>query len=495
MILLGIAFLVLGLLLFPLAYRGRISARGQFCRKCTFDLAGSPIEDEGNKCPECGEPIHTQTSRRTSLRRSSGTGLIAAVVLLLAGLSGIGFGITGNSAAVYATMPDAVIVRLSTFGSDGALDDLVLRLTRTPPLSPVHWDSLVERALAHQADSATTWDPRWGEVLYQAAVNGQMSDDQLKQYALNGITNIARIRDRAQQGADGLGYKIISLPSRTHGITGGKTGYQMAVAVKQTGIVEQAPLNQIFGGTTKFSYEIEIANHAASWSRSMGGRIQTEISRPMFDADPGTELTAFIEYEIKMTRISDDSTVFIESTRIEQAVTVLDRDTPVVGFIKLPPARLLTCEHSVSPINLVNPIPEAAPSYGMTVLVCHLYLVGLIEPVAFRASFVFEDEEVEFGTMSAQGTPAKTNVQMLIWRVSQEERAAAQHTITRLLEQGRVDIILRPDPSIAIDNPDIQQIMGLTLRFKDVPINTVLSESAVWNVQRGVSIDASCKSN
>ena len=50
MLAIGLTLLVAAIILLLLALRGRTIARGRFCRKCRFDLAGLTAPAA---CPEC----------------------------------------------------------------------------------------------------------------------------------------------------------------------------------------------------------------------------------------------------------------------------------------------------------------------------------------------------------------------------------------------------------------------------------------------------------
>lgn len=496
MIIIGILCIVIAILVLPFAWRGKVVARGQFCRKCRFDLAGSPMDSIDDKCSECGRVIHTQTSRRTSLRQSSRAGLILSVVILLFGITSAGIGISGNSAAIYAQMPDGIIVRLTVIGSDDALDDLVLRLSRTTPLSNAHWGQLVTSGLAHQAQTTSPWDPRWGEVLYTATVDGHLSEHQLKQYVLNGFTHSVRIRDRVHQGDQGVGYKLSSMQERLSGLTGGSTGYNLRIAVNQSGVVGRTPKYKDMGGGVSHLIEIKARSGTQNWTQSLSSRIQSAwLNRPMFNVEPGSVVEVYVDYEVQMTRKSDDSTVFEHYYRAEQAITVLSKTTPIVQTITPSPEQLAECGHSLSPINLINQLPETVPSYGIYVMAAHLSLEMLSEPFAFRAYFVIDTEEIEFGTMNGIVDPTVTSIHVIHWQVNQANQEAAQRTIGRIHANGRVDIVLRADAIAAIDNPDIQQVLGLTLRFDDVPVESIVSDSNLWTVRRDSKVAATCQSD
>ena len=179
---LAIILLLASFAVLAIALRGRLTARGLFCRKCHFDLQGLDPARDNPACPECGRDLTQPGSTRPILRRVHRPGLVLALLMLTAGAVLTALALTPRGPAFYAALPDGQLLLLNRLGVDDALTELVDRTTRTPPLSDAHWRAIIDRGLAHQDDTAALWDPRWGQILAHAFVQKRMTEDQLQGY-------------------------------------------------------------------------------------------------------------------------------------------------------------------------------------------------------------------------------------------------------------------------------------------------------------------------
>jgi hypothetical protein len=55
------------------------------------------------------------------------------------------------------------------------------------------------------------------------------------------------------------------------------------------------------------------------------------------------------------------------------------------------------------------------------------------------------------------------------------DQSIDEAVIQSMIEAGKVTIEIRPDPSVAESSVDIREILGVTLRFENVPIATTES--------------------
>ena len=488
MILIGITIIVLGLFLLPLAWRGRISARGQFCRKCKFDLAGLPMESTRDKCPECGQAIHTQTSRRTTLRRSSRVGLVTAVVLMLAGLTGTGIGLTGNSAAIYAAMPDGIIVRLSTLGSDGALDELVVRLTRTPPLSDAYWDTLIDHALKVQADPLAPWDPTLGEVLADAWITDRLSEEQIKQYLQHAVNIEILIRDKIRQGSSKIPCKIEATSGRIHAVNSTQTGYSLEIKVLGTTIASEPERKYGPLGTPLRigTFGVNVPAQGSSWSSGSAFGIQP-ISA-LVNAEPGTEIDVTVNCQFLLTGNAIEEPEPFKTISFTQPVRVIAPDESLVGLINDPDHASMLCKRlQVSQIRVLEELNTDrqgwTPILGFSTMVTD----GYPDPVSFRVFLRIDDQEVEIGYHIHEQSFGGSFGSSVSWSVDPEKIEESEHAtkiLSRLKELGKADVILRTDPTIAESDTSINEILNASLIYYDVPIEPVGTYQLIWNSSR-----------
>lgn len=494
MITLGIILFVLGSLLFFFAWRGRVAARGQFCRSCKFDLAGLDIDSSIAKCPECGSEVHQESARRKLLRRRSRLGLAAATLLLIGSITTLGVWSSGNASVILGVMPDSIVLQLTDIGMDAALDELVIRVSRSPnPMTPNQINRATEMGLANQSDLLVGFDPRWGEVLYITCVAGQMSDEQLKNYMLNGVTVDVLIRDRVHQGANKVNALMKISTARMDAVIGGYTGYSVTAKWVADGVVDQPARKS----SPSFSPSALVsAPGAGGWHMNSapspivptGGALNGEI---------GSKLLVYTEYELVLSASSDqypaslnippqsfEGKLVLGRYTVEHEVEIIDPDEPIVPLIDDPElAELAYDAIMVLPVRVVQHLPADQKKSRMLALSMSTQTLNLPETIAFRVFIRFDDEELEIGRWINQGPQSGTHMTGVQWGVDPNEPYA--HELTkRLIERGRVDVILRTDADLAQYMPEIKQVLDLTMIFKDVPtepatnVSTMSSSSA-----------------
>tara|TARA_R110000782_G_scaffold101029_14_gene187604 strand:- start:2196 stop:3107 length:912 start_codon:yes stop_codon:yes gene_type:complete len=133
MLAIGLTLLVAAIILLLLALRGRTIARGRFCRKCRFDLAGLTAPAA---CPECGRDLQVAKATRAQLRAFRRLPAAAAMVLLLLASAAL---LTASPAVrtwILPRVPDAVLVWLHRADLHGASDEVVTRLSDARTLRP-----------------------------------------------------------------------------------------------------------------------------------------------------------------------------------------------------------------------------------------------------------------------------------------------------------------------------------------------------------------------
>ncbi len=496
MFILGLALITIALILLPSAWRGRIVGRGQFCRKCKFDLTGSPIDTQGNKCPECGQPIHTQSSRRTTLRRSSRFGLIASLVLLLAGISSMIIGISGNTAIIYARLPDTAIVHLSTLNSEGALDELVNRITRTPPLSDAHWNILIDHGLKIQTDPLAPWNPILGEVLADAWITNRLTDEQVNQYLDHALDIQFLMRDRLVRGSTEIKLLARITPAKIHSLNGTETGHALKIGIVSSSIGTEPSRHYRPDGKPLWISHTGISVPGSNGHWSYTSAVDIRPIAPKLMAQPGTEVPITINLELALESSSFSSTENPEGTirhyksmTINRFVRIIEEGTPLVDMLTDSLSVQHLKEHyTISAVRVLDePHPDReswTPILGFSIMTSD----GFPEPLAFgvfiRIADGTENREVQIAKIiheqkSGKGIHATTAT----WNADPDDPEASSQAADMLAlikTVGRVDVILRPDPTIAESNPTIDHILDTTLIFRDVSVELVDTYGQIW---------------
>ncbi len=193
----GTASLIGGLLVAFWAWLGRPINDHPVCQTCQFDLVGNIIS---SKCPECGAPLTTrhaiQPGARQRRKKMIATGLLISAVGL-ASFAMLGWQ-QANQIDWQKAKPFTFLLweaNRSGQTADAAIGELERRISDDELTGP-QVATLVESALRIQRDHARPWDARWGNIVGQAALDGQITEAQWTQYAQHGLHNAFNLRVR-----------------------------------------------------------------------------------------------------------------------------------------------------------------------------------------------------------------------------------------------------------------------------------------------------------
>ncbi|RMH25269.1 MAG: hypothetical protein D6692_11465 [Planctomycetota bacterium] len=479
MLWLGLTLTALALALLILGLRGRVIARGTFCRKCRFDLAGL---DAAGACPECGATLDADKATKSHLRRRS-PWLVAVAVLLLAG--GIALPIAGGritTTNLYQKTPAWLLLPMERLGFDGALTQIAVR-SRSERFSDANWEDLIARALAHQADRSVPWDPRWGDVLAEAIADQRLNEQQLAAYFRNGITTVVTFRTQIPADAKWLPVNVSWIQDRIHrtapmvwsGPASGRwTGLSVEHAFGSTGVVGLAQTERDGGGDLSTDFFVP---WAATNSNTMSTRV---LLRWDPGGQPPDQIKVFIETRtiVREGSIPQGShqqrgPVLAElgPHRVEQMVTVLPPGTPVVSMItdetaaadirstaQLSTLFLPTDEHPEArypaslQIRLSAPTTTAGGAISGT-----LYLIN-------------DGAEHRLGSASVpNGASITVSINPLLGR-PQQDTERLESLLNAAANRGQADFVFRSDVNAATNDALIDKVVDVTLRFNDVPV-------------------------
>lgn len=185
--------LVVAIVLFVLGRRGRRVDDHPLCRRCGYDLIGTPGAE---RCPECGGAL---TTVRHGNRRPR-IGLVwAAIALLLVSLIITGYG--GNRVVREVDWQRVKpqwwlrhdLASTNANQRDSAEAELRRRYSEHK-LSPESTRALIESMLARQADPAGTWSSSHdGDYLYDLRQIGLVSDEQWIRFHLHAFEPRLRV--------------------------------------------------------------------------------------------------------------------------------------------------------------------------------------------------------------------------------------------------------------------------------------------------------------
>jgi hypothetical protein len=212
--------LVVGVLLFITGWRGKVINDHPICRACRFDLFGLDARDA---CPECGADLTRPKSRRIGQRERSRPMIAIGLLMLVLALS-VGGGaayhqLTATNWQQYkpvwwlmneadqapGTVSDLALVELVHRQGAGKLDQ---KQTQT----------LISKALKHQADANRQWQVGWGTFIENARANKQVTDAQWLQYATNAVADTFVLVPRSKiDHAHRIPYQVVWQGARVSG--------------------------------------------------------------------------------------------------------------------------------------------------------------------------------------------------------------------------------------------------------------------------------------
>jgi len=197
---------LLGAALLAGAIRGRVVSRNPHCRKCRFDLIGLALDGDAARCPECGRTLRDPRAIRVGLRKKRPLLGALGAFLILVPVALVGLAIASAARPnINAYKPDFWLLIEARTASPatipGQLSELLSRV-QAGSLSQPRTATLIERALAVQADMAGGWAVNWGDILDYAAANTLLTPEQLEQYARHSPQWSVSLRQRVLEGTD-----------------------------------------------------------------------------------------------------------------------------------------------------------------------------------------------------------------------------------------------------------------------------------------------------
>lgn len=467
----GLILLLLALATGVLALRGRVVARGRFCRRCRFDLAG--LTDPAT-CPECGRDLARPGSVRPRLRRASRLGLALAAVLLVAGISVTAVAATDNTARLFAALPDRVVLTLHALGADAAFTEIVTNRLMPPDRLPdAVWEALIEEALALQADESRAWDARHGEVLSVAMSLDRLTDKQATAFVRAALATSTAFPEAIRHGAAAAGVEVncytsdrVAALNAVPSASKGGDRLSVWITIRRAGARSPARvtvLNSEWGGTLSIP--------AGSGRSSTSPQVRVPLNGLDWSAvDPGADLTLFVEYTIAV-RARSGITVAAWTQTDEGAVRVLPAESVLVRTNTDPEvvASFTANAHvRLAPIYLPPRGKRYVDRDGVELAKSNLMTSRLPVGLAGDLVVIHDGRETPICAVTA-----RAGLYMGSKTISWDYDPSAEIDEAMLqswLEAGSVTVELRPVPAHAEQDRVIREILGVPLRFESVPV-------------------------
>ncbi len=200
-----VAMLLVAMGLLTRGFRGVAIDNHPLCRKCGFDLFGRSADTL--ICCECGRDLKLPRAIRIGHRqRRLGSVMVGALlVAIVLGTAGV---VSWGSAHHVNWWRHAPLWYVLAEASSpdpkhrsAALGELIFRCDHNQ-LSPSQWNRVISAGLAYQRDVSKPWDFGWGDLLENAHSNGKFSSNQWNTYLSQSLDDIfsLRVRQRVRRG-------------------------------------------------------------------------------------------------------------------------------------------------------------------------------------------------------------------------------------------------------------------------------------------------------
>lgn len=502
----GIILVFLGIFGTIKAIRGRIVSDHPHCRACRFDLHGLELNKD-SRCPECGHITPPDTRYvRPELRKRRPVLLLVSLLVLLLGATGIAWPKLSQIPSIknidwYASSPEWMLLLLESSGNTKALQELHDRLI-PGELSDEGLRTLVDRAFAHQADTSTPWDERWGDVLLYAFLSEKMSENDTIRYLEDAVvfhfdihqeiglndTDLAYwVREtNAERGMSSNSFRqqwrqSIGTTSTTFRLD---TPYQFASVIKSPTIVD---VEQRGRGGLMSSNKYD-PNREGWWipytrgTSSMGSsiRIDPEKTGNEFEIEFDYEYTIYKGSEQVLHRAFSDRMKFRRVTNPSYAEQISDPDVLVheaegltISSMEIPTLLEAAMEHD-SIRNGSQSILFIESRLGSDhQLLGDLYLRSADEEILFKAIAIELNAAVRYGIHPPSDFRADQS-----WMDFFVEHKGF---FDRVIANGQLDVIYRPVPSRAKQDPRISSVIDHPIVFRDVPIDPLVPEQVTYS--------------
>lgn len=169
----------LGGLLLGLGVRGYRAGDHPVCRRCGFDLFGTPSSE---RCGECGTDL-TQERAKAIGHHHRRYGLLLAGIFLL--IISVGLGATQLVSIDLRYVPTAYVTWKSASPEKDIRSAMLTELIKREnagSLTATDWDRIAGKAIDDRNNSTRPWDDAWGDLMKKGAEHHHLSDAMWQKY-------------------------------------------------------------------------------------------------------------------------------------------------------------------------------------------------------------------------------------------------------------------------------------------------------------------------
>jgi hypothetical protein len=472
MLTLAITLTMVGLALLALGIRGRITARGTFCRRCRFDLRGitPPVPPVPSaRCPECGRPSDRP---RTVLRRPSPALIVIASLMLTVGVVLIAGANPRVAARVAANSSDRTLLWLLRLHIPAAHDEARSRLSGTQTLHPVlaaTLDEPLERVLTQGRDA-----PLNDQRLILAALAGAqltpLQAERLFEAAIS-VELAARVRAHPHQDSVPVGVRfrnnLINYFHQDFAMLSGGIAYSAEWGLDTGGPRDQT---ELFQPDDRVTFEQSSLQFVGGSFVGTAGRSPFRSRRSVVPP-PGSEFPIIASAEVRLTSPRSTAPLAVWRTTIEQTVTIVDPSMPLVDTRRDDAAYQALLERLRLTIVTVNR-GQGTPEDPQVLFALVQHSESIPADASYRATLITQSTAIRSSEpFMLQRRPMAAGVSSQAHQAFQYvQQSPTDQTIQSFLEAGTADLWLIPDPASAYEDPFIETCLAGDLIFRSVRV-------------------------
>lgn len=454
---LAIALLALaGLLLLALGLRGRRLDDHPVCRRCRFDLNGSPGTARGEgRCPECGRSLDQPRAIRIGQRRRQPAAIVAGSLLLLIALAGGAFIASG---ADWTSHKPLWLLEREAQGTDArAASSAIAELARrigTERLSGERAARVIDLALDHQTDRNDPLLADWIALIEAGAAVDFLSPAALARYYAQAVPLTVRSRPTVPHG----GFLPVEVRVGRAAIGSGRP-VQVRYRMEEVEIAGEARRAWVDGARTLTD------------GRTPFGDSATIFFIPLAGLPPGSfEVEGVLEVEVypdmEIGNYEQRTPVATRRLPMDLRVEVLDEDAPLAQMIEPSPQQRAAMEQAFHIAENYGPRRPNRRSIAITrrksgSLQGALRVVHPPLPYAFEIVLV-DERGREWPAGHLKG-PAGDGTRMTALSISPND--------LNVFDARLVDLVLRPNPAAAERSIDLLQIADVEIVIENVPVD------------------------
>ena len=440
LLILGPTLVLLGGTAVVAGWRGRRLDDHPVCRKCRFDLFGTP--EPRTQCPECGAPLEAAKAIRIGNRKRR-TGWMAAGLFAFL-LGGAAVAILASDIDFNPYKPfwllhlEATSPSLGSKG--GALRELERRL-QNRSLTTTQMDTLMKTVVRLQASHPQSWNNRWTGLFWSLRSYGIGSEAQLRQFIKDGMHLQLRVRNRVEVD------EVIPYEIRYEGSRVVMRNRMLSASLVEP-IATVADMSDMLSGDTHFMV-VDFTNFSFA-----SGFIDVRTP-PGSDWPVGkwpVRVTAVCEVFDGMSYGSPAITSF--EIELEAEVEIVPDGEASIGLLQDAEALKALKQLQDAPPRLIFERHHQMVTWRLrwqSVIPSQFQYYGLSWPQKTTYQIIARDGDSEWNL----GT---------IYSMDQIHA----RTLDTDFQPRRIDLILRPDPEAARKTVDIDEIIDHEIMFKNV---------------------------